>query len=569
MSRHFLKMATATALSAGLVLSASACSSSGGSKAKSQPTSAPVATLNEVNAQPVSSLKQGGTLNWPEDQWSTQWNNLNASSQNEESIQQTMASMMPSLFVSTADNKLSPNPDYLSSVTNTMVGGKQVTTYNINPKAHWSDGTPITWKDFQINWQVQNGSNPKYSSVANGTGYSQISSVVEGTSPTQAVVTYSAPFADWQSLFSLLYPGEEMSTPAKFNSAYLNAIPVTAGPFKLGSLNATTKVVTVVRDPNWWGTKPVLDSINFRSMDDSAMPGAFASGEIDLEDIGPDVAEYKQALQVKGTSIRVAGGPNLRQLLLNGASPMLTDEKVRQAVFLAINRQAIGEADLSGMPWPIKPLNNHFLVNNAAGYQDNSAGLGDFDPSKASALLAAAGWTKGSGQYLTKGGKTLELRLAIPSGVSTATTEAQAMTAMLANVGIKVDTQVDDTDDFFNDVSAGSFDMTIFSGLGAIPFFPLTNSQASFQSPVKGNIGQNYSRIGSPSIDALMVKAGTEQTNSAYIADINAADAQLWQLAVNLPLYQRPELEATNPKLANWGAFGFATTDYTKIGWMK
>jgi peptide/nickel transport system substrate-binding protein len=569
MSRRFVKMATATALSAGLVLSASACSSSSGTKAKSQPTSAPVATLNEVNPQPISALKQGGTLNWPEDQWSTQWNNLNASSQNEESIAQTMGALLPQLFISDAQNQITPNPDYLTSVTNQMVNGKQVTTYNINPKAHWSDGTPITWKDFQVNWMVQNGSNPKYSSVADGTGYSQIASVVQGTSATQAVVTYSQPFADWQSLFSLLYPGEEMDTPAKFNSAYLNAIPVTAGPFKLGSLNPTTKVVTVVRDPKWWGAPPVLDSINFRTLDDSAMPGAFASGEIDLEDIGPDVSAYKQAVQVKGTSIRVAGGPNLRQLLLNGASPLLSDEQVRQAVFLAINRQAIGEADLSGMPWPIKPLNNHFLVNNAAGYQDNSGGLGAFDPSKASSLLAAAGWTKGSGQYLTKGGKTLELRLAIPSGVPTATTEAQAMTAMLGNVGIKVDTQVDDTNDFFNDVSAGSFDMTIFSGIGAIPYFPLTNSQASFQSPVKGNIGQNYSRIGTPAIDALMVKAGTEINHAAYIADINAADAQLWQLAVNLPLYQRPELEATNPKLANWGAFGFATTDYTKIGWMK
>ncbi|MBC3842675.1 ABC transporter family substrate-binding protein [Streptacidiphilus sp. 4-A2] len=567
MSRRYLKMATATALSAGLVLSASACSSSA-SKSSSQPTAAPVATLNEINPQPVSALKQGGTLNWPEDQWSTQWNNLNASSQNEESIQQTMAALLPSLFLSTADNKLTPNPDYLTSVTNGLVGGKQVTTYNINPKAHWSDGTPITWKDFQVNWMVQNGTNPKYSSVANGTGYSQISSVVEGTSPTQVVVTYSQPYSDWQSLFSLLYPGEEMDTPAKFNNAYTNAIPVTAGPFKLGSLNQTTKVVTVVRDPKWWGTSPVLDSINFRSMDDSAMPGAFASGEIDLEDIGPDVAEYKQAIQVKGTSIRVAGGPNLRQLLLNGDSPELTSASVRQAVFLAINRAAIGEADLSGMPWPIKPLNNHFLVNNASGYQDNSAGLGNFDPSKASALLAQAGYTK-KGAYLQKDGKTLELKLAIPSGVPTATTEAQAMTAMEAAVGIKVDTQVDDTNTFFNDVNAGQFDMTIFSGIGAIPFFPLTNSQASFQSPVKGNIGQNYSRIGTPQIDALMVKAGTEIDHTAYISDINAADAQLWQLAVNLPLYQRPELEATNPKLANWGAFGFATTNYSTIGWMK
>ena len=36
---------------------------------------------------------------------------------------------------------------------------KQVVTYNINPKAIWYDGTPITWEDFDWQWRALNGSN--------------------------------------------------------------------------------------------------------------------------------------------------------------------------------------------------------------------------------------------------------------------------------------------------------------------------------------------------------------------------------------------------------------------------
>lgn len=569
MSRTYVKLATAIALSAGLVLSTAACSSSGNSsKGDGQPSAAPKSTLNQINAVDPANLKQGGILNFPVDQYSTQWNNLNAESQNEVSILYTMQPLLPTLFHTTPDNQIKPNADYLSNVTNALVNGKQTTTYEINPKAKWSNGTPISWKDFQANWQAQNGKNAKYTPVAT-TGYEQIKSVAKGKSNQEVVITYSTPFSDWQALFSLLYPGSQIDTPAKFANSYKNKIAsVTAGPFKVSKMDPTTKVVTEVRDPNWWGTKAVLDSINFRTLDVAATPGAFASGEIDMEDIGPDVAAYKQATQVPGASIRVAGGPNLRQLLANGESPVLKDQSIRQAVFMALNREAVGKADLNGLPWPIKPLNNHFLVNNADGYQDNAGELGTFNPITANQLLDAAGWKK-DGDYRKKDGKTLELTLAIPAAVPIASNEAQLFTAMLKNVGIKLNTKTSASDVFFPDVNAGKFDLTVFSGIGSIPFFPLTNSKASFVSPKNGNIGQNYSRIGSLETDAAMAKAGTETDHASYLADLQTADKALWQLAVNLPLYQRPQIVAAKPNVANYGAFGFQDTDWAKVGFTK
>ncbi|MFF7677533.1 ABC transporter substrate-binding protein [Actinacidiphila glaucinigra] len=156
--------------------------------------------------------------------------------------------------------------------------------------------------------QAQNGRNPAYTPVSTS-GYEQIASVAQGSDARHVVVTYATPFSEWQTLFSPLYPAWQIDTPRNFDTSYKNRIPVTAGPFRISRMDPTTKVVSEVRDPHWWGSEPVLDGINFRTLDAASTPGAFASGEIDVEDIGPDVAAYKQAGKVPHTSIRVASAP--------------------------------------------------------------------------------------------------------------------------------------------------------------------------------------------------------------------------------------------------------------------
>jgi peptide/nickel transport system substrate-binding protein len=567
LSRNTLKLATAVALSAGLVLGATACSSSGGGSAAPKAT-AKASTANDINTVPASQLKQGGTLNYPVDQYSTQWNVMTAESQNEGSIVDTMGPLMPQLFQSDAQGNISANASYLTGATVATVGGKQVVTYEINPKAKWSDGTPITWKDFEADWNDQSGKNPKFAALST-VGYSQIASVAQGKNAQEVVVTYSSPYSEWKGLFSPLYPASQVATVDGFNNAYKNKIPVTAGPFKVGSMNPTTKVVTVVRDPNWWGPKPVLDAINFRALDASSTPGAFASGEIDWVDVGPSVAIYKQVKTVANTAVRVAYGANWRQAWINGKSPLLSDANVRQAIFQALNRDAIAKGDLSDLPWVIKPLNNHFLVSSGVGYQDNSGPLGQFDASAAGAKLDAAGWKMGADGLRHKDGKTLEFNLTIPSGTPVATNEATVMTAMLKAVGVKLDTVSLDGVTFFNDLNAEKFDMTIFSATANTPYFPLGNAESSYLSPTPATAGANISQIGSPQLDAALNKAGAETDTTTYYADINAADALIWQEAVNLPLYQRPQIVAEKSTLANFGAFGYQTTDWTAIGFTK
>ncbi|MEZ0094759.1 hypothetical protein [Streptacidiphilus sp. EB129] len=49
----------------------------------------------------------------------------------------------------------------------------------------------------------------------------------------------------------------------------------------------------------------------------------------------------------------------------------------------------------------------------------------------------------------------------------------------------------------------------------------------------------------------------------------NQADAQIWQLGHSIELFQRPQIIADRKGLANFGASGLASTDWTIVGWQK
>lgn len=550
---------TATALA--VALGASACSSS---KSSSTPKAAPKASVNDVNPVPRSQLKQGGTLTWPMDQFSTQWN-YNEVDGPETSTNDVIGSMMPILFHFDAGGTPSANLDYLAGEpTVSTAGGKQTVTYELNPKAKWSTGTPISEADFAAQWKAMNGTDSAYD-TATTTGYQQVSNVAQGKSPQEIVVTFSSNFADWKSLFWPLYPASTNSSPDAFNKGWINKIPVTAGPFKFGAFNATDKTVTVLRDPNWWGDPALLDKIVFKSVDDAAVADAFASGEIDFFDIGPDATNYKKAVAVKNAKVRVAGGPNFRHVTLNGTSPDLTDVRVRQAIAEAINRTAIAKSDLAGLPWPDQPLNNHFYVNNQKGYQDNAGTVGQYNPTAAKQLLDAAGWVQGSGQFRTKAGKTLELKLVVPDGVQISLNEGQLMQKFLAQVGIKLDIDSVNSDDFFDKyLNPGQFDLTVFAWIGNA--FPVSSNASIYQNPQGANFFQNYARVGSPAVDGMLTKAQGDLDAAQVIKDTNAVDAAIWQEAAVIPFYQRPNFVAEKANLANYGAFGFADYVYQDIG---
>ncbi|MFE5585875.1 ABC transporter family substrate-binding protein [Kitasatospora sp. NPDC056531] len=563
-----------TALLAGLTvltLSLALCSCSSGqgdAAADAMPSAAGVPKLTsiDINQHDRSELRQGGTLNLAITQFSHQWSPIHTDGSESSTIAVTKP-LLPTLFRSDAAGTQTVNPAYLQEAHADFKDGRQVVTWTLNPKAHWSDGTPITWRDIEANWHALNGRNPAYR-PSSSTGFELVSSVERGKDDFQAVMTFDQPFSEWQSMFNgaanaPLLPASKVSTPELFNSAYLDAIPLTAGPFKVDRLDPAAQTVTLVADPTWWGDKPMLDKIVFHAMLPNAMGPAFAKGEIDLFNNGPDLAGYQVIKNTKGAAVRRAGGPDFRQITLNARTPALGDPSVRQAVFQAINRDALIRSDLNGLDWPGVPLNNHLLVANQNGYRDNSLGLSRFDPAEAARKLDAAGW-KLDGDVRKKDGRELNLRMIVPAGVAVAQNEATGVTKMLKDVGIKVTTVTAAANEFFDKyVNRNDFDLAAYALLGTP--FPASGSRAGFAQ----NGGANHVGAGSAAADAALDRAAAATDAATASEAINQADGELWKVAGVLPLYQRPQLYGARADLANVGAQGLSDIVWENVGFTK
>jgi peptide/nickel transport system substrate-binding protein len=524
----------------------------------------------DVNATPRDQVKQGGTLRIAVDQFSTQWNSNHLNGP-EASTSAVMGALMPSPFVSDERATLSVDRNYVTSARLTSTSPRQVVTYRLNPKARWSDGKPITWKDYEAQWKALRSPSGPFQ-IASSTGYERVGSVRQGRDPYEVVVTLARRYTEWQGLFSPLYPAATNTDPETFNTGWLNKIPVSAGPFKLDKIDQTAKTVTIVRDPQWWGPPAKLDSIVFRALAIDASINAFVSGEVDVVDVGPNQSNYKRVQRVRGAAVRQAAGPDFRHFTFNGTSPVLSDLNVRRAVAMAINREAIARADLVGLRWPVRTMNNHFFVNTQTGYRDNAGDAGRFDPAKARQLLDQAGWQR-SGAFRRKGGRTLELRFVIPSGVPTSRQEAGLAQAMLRDVGVKLDIRTVPENDFFDKyIAPGNFDITPFSWLGTP--FPISSASSIYEKPVRDAKGelviqQNFARIGSAEIDRLMSSA-QEQLDLSKARDlINQADKLVWDEVHSVVLYQRPQITAVKASVANMGSFGFKSTIYPDIGFVE
>jgi peptide/nickel transport system substrate-binding protein len=545
-------------LLAASALALSACGGGGGAP----PARALGST--DINPQPRDNIRDGGDLRIPLSLLPSNfnYNEVDGPGVDLGSIDDAV---LPRMFNSLADGGVAVNTDYLTSAE-LMSTAPQVVTYTINPKAVWSDGTPITWRDFQIYWQALNGTNPAYQ-VAGTNGYSDINSVARGTDDKQAVVTFGKSYGEWKSLFAPLTPASLNSSPAAFNTAWKTSMPVTSGPFSVQSIDQTHKTVTLVRNPKWWGTPAKLNRMIYQYYDTTAMADALANNELDIMGAG-QVDLLRRAQQTPGVAIRSAPGRSSFNITLNGgAGSPLADLPLRQAVAQGINREEITRRMLGQVVPNPSPDGSHIYAPGQKEYQDNS-GVLPYDPAHAQQVLDQLGWTRPAPNApRAKAGKPLSLRLVYASDPSN-TDMAKTVQNELSKIGVTVVLdQVDPSQFFPTYVDRGNFDLALL-GWQSTPA-PFSDGAGIYEQPLGDNVQQNYGRIGSPEIDRLIAQGQAELDDNKRAAIGNQADRLIWQEAHSVVLFALPGIRAVRSNLANLGAPGFADPDYINAGFLK
>ncbi|AGZ49973.1 ABC transporter family substrate-binding protein [Mycobacterium kansasii] len=534
----------------------------GCSAAPVTPSGAPngaVGTTSDINPQNPATLRDGGNLRLALSDFPPNFNTLHIDGNSAE-VSAMLKATLPRAFVIGPDGSTTVDTNYFTSVELTQTD-PQVITYTINPKAFWSDGTPITWRDIASQIHATSGADKNFA-IASLNGSDRVASVTRGADDRQAVVTFAKHYAEWRGMFAgngMLLPASMTATPEAFNTGQLNAPGPSAGPFIVSSLDRSTQRIVLTRNPKWWGQRPRLDSITYLVLDDAARLPALQNATIDATGIG-SLDQLTIAERTKGISIRRAPAPSWSHFTINGApGAILADPALRLAICKGIDRRTIAKVALYGLTSDPSPLNNHIFVAGQEGYQDNST---PYDPEQAKRDLDALGW-KLNGKFREKNGRQLVVRLLFYDAQSTRQF-GQVAQHSLAAIGVRLELQSRSGSGFFsNYINVGAFDIALFGWVGDA--FPLSSLTQIYTSDGESNFG----KIGSPEIDAAIERTLQELDPAKARELANEVDKLVWAEGFSLPLTQSPGTIAVRSTLANFGATGLADLDYTAIGFMR
>ncbi len=270
--------------------------------------------------------------------------------------------------------------------------------------AKFSDGSPITAEDAAFTLtRIRDDEGSLWSD-----GYKVIEAATAADDRTLVVklATPSAPF-----LSTLAMPGASVISKAGMESmgpeAYAES-PVASGAFTVKEWLRGDRVV-LEKNPNFWEADRVqLDGVEWISIpDDNTRMLKVQAGEIDAAIFVPfsRIGEMQQ-----DPDLTVHLDPSTREdhLLINHEKGPLADERVRQAIDFAIDKQAIVDAVTFGIGEEA-----YSYVPKGALYHNEDNLRRAHDPEKAKALLAEAGASDLTLDYVVNAGDEVDEQIAV------------------------------------------------------------------------------------------------------------------------------------------------------------
>lgn len=362
----------------------------------------------------------------------------------------------------------------------------------------WQDGAPLTADDVTFTYKLMvNPSTP----TAYAADFLNIAEYKQ-TGPLSFEVRYDAPYA--RSAITWMHPilpkhileGQNIaSTPFARN-------PVGAGPFKLKSWETGSRVVLEANDLYFKG-RPYIDEVVYRIIPDLTTIFLEAkAGKIDFLGLTPQ--QYLRQTSGpdwdKNWKKYKYLAPGYTFLGFNLTSPLFADERVRQALSYAVNRESVIKGALMGMGEPtIGPYKPGTWVYNTAitPYA--------YDPERAKALLAEAGWTPGEdGVLVNSDGRRFSFTILVNQGNEERVKVATIIQREFQAVGVECSIRTVEWAAFLKEfVNKGNYDALILAWniLDDPDIFDVWHSSAISEN------GLNFVHYANSEVDALLEKA--------------------------------------------------------------
>lgn len=303
------------------------------------------------------------------------------------------------------------------------------------------------------------------------------------------------------------------------NDADVSTHPVCSGPYQFVERVQNDRVV-LQKFPGYWDAAHYpIQKVVFLPIPDSTVRLAnVRSGSLDmLERLAPsDVKSVQADNRFNFISIAGLGYYSLTFNLAPNAPKALKDKRVRQAIELAIDRDAINQVIGAGMFTPTgQPM------PKSGSYYDSDLKISKRNIAQAKALLKAAGYEK-IDLTLTFGNNTISNQM------------AQLLQAMLAEAGVNLKLRPTDYAAALDAAHRGDFEVLYSGWSGRVD--PDGNLHQFVTC--KGNL--NYGQYCNPEVDRLLDEARTKATVAERKPLYDAADKILADEDPIVYLYVQP-----------------------------
>lgn len=346
--------------------------------------------------------------------------------------------------------------------------------------------------------------------------------------------------------------------PAAPESREANQV-IGTGPFKFTDMIQGEQYV-LTKNEDYWQGAPKLDSIVWKVVDQAVILGLLENGEIDFvaNPNGFQAADYETVAAMPNVEIieQPDFGYQLMGFMFNHGpvidkaqwkeNPKVQEQKVRQAIAYAIDRQAI----IDGLLYGRGSVQNSPIATQFWAYDDTNPEAYNFDQAKANALLDEAGYVDANGDGVRDypDGSEWVLNLHYPLGNQVRARSAPIIQEFLGEVGIKVEmAQPKEAPVYFEDLDVNSQAMDLFL-LG----WSLGSGDPDPSGIWSSNVPYNYPRWDNPELDQLLKDAITPP--DAFDQEYRKSVYSDWQVKFgeDLPaviLYAANSLWAHNSRL--------------------
>jgi len=421
-------------------------------------------------------------------------------------------------------------------------------TYKLRPDLKWSDGKPLTAED--VAWTINTSRDEEWINHSATT----VNLDATAKDDTTLVVKSKVPDPKLPTLDVYILPKHvwgKLSTDER--AKYDGQDGVGSGPFVLEKFEKG-QFARFKANPNFWGGKPAVDKVVLRKFNNpDAEVAALKTGELDAAQDLPGAAydqlandpniQTVEGYQGSMTEVAVNGGDGLKK-----PHPALLDERVRQAIAHAIDKQTIVDRVLNGHGKVAQTLSTSPDTSWTPDIPADQ--VYDFDLDKARQILEDAGYkdTDGDGvREMPGGGKPLNFTYYVRSDGETAPEISEFVTGWLKEIGIATTKKTADDTQLTTIIGKGDYDMFAWGWTPFVDPDPMLSYFTCDQVSSDPDDPSNYyndANYCDPEYDKLYEQQKVELDRDKREQLVHDMLTRFQQSATYNVLYTEPELQA-------------------------